>query len=156
MKKMLVLLNLPKDIEDHLSELREMVIEHEIGKVYLARLSRAFSSRAHSVVGSHKLDMAARMSDTSASKYLSKMADDLRTEDLDVEPISTGILAMEINEFLKKNEIYVTVTKDLRSGLCCWLGTGFSERQVLFFCEHVFRRMQPTLPEQSNRAKTRG
>ena len=149
---MLVLLNRPEDIEGRLPELREIAITHGIAKVYLARLSRAFGSRARSIVAPHKLDMAARMSDAAADQYFAKIADDLCTEGLDVEPISAGIPAVEIDKFVEKNEISVIVTSDGRSGLCCWPSTGIPGRHVLFLYEHVFGLVQPTLPEQSHLA----
>jgi len=155
MKKMLVLLNRPEDIESHLAGLREIAKTHGIAKVYLARVSRAFGSRARSVVAPHKLDMAARMGDAAASKYLSKIADDLRTEGVDVEPISAGIPAREIDKFIEKNEIDVIVTSNGRSGLSRWPSTGLPERHMLFLCEHVFGLMQPKQQKESHPATTR-
>jgi hypothetical protein len=101
MKKMLVLLNRPEDIEGRLSELRKIAKTHGIAKVYLATVSRAFGSRARSIVAPHKLDVAARMSDAAASKYFSKIADELRTEGVHVEPISASIPAGEIDDFIE-------------------------------------------------------
>jgi len=102
MKKMLVLLNRPEDIEGHLSELREITKMQGIAKVYLAKVPRAFRSRARSIVAPQKLDMAARMSDAAAGKYFSKIANDLRAEGVDIEPISAGIPAVEIDKFIEK------------------------------------------------------
>lgn len=141
---MLVLLNRPEDIEGRLSELREITKTHGIAKVYLARISRAFGSRARSTVAPHKLDMAARMSDAAASKYLSKIADDLRPEGVDVELISAGIPAVEIDKFIEKNDIDLIVTTDGRSGLCRWPGRDLVRRHVLFLCEHVFGEERAT------------
>lgn len=155
MKEMLVLLNRPEDIEVHLSELREIAKTHGIVKVYLANVSRAFGSRARSIAAPHKLDMAARLSDAAASKYFSKIADDLRTEGVDVEPISAGIPAVEIDKFIEKNEIDVIVTSDGRSGLCSWLGAGLPGRHMLFLCEHVFELM-PTPQVHFRGATKRG
>jgi len=140
MKKMLVLLNRPEDIEGHLPELSEIALMHGIAKVYLARLSRAFGSRARSIVARHKLDIAAKMGEAAASRYFLKIADDLRTDGLDVEPISTGISAAEIDEFVEKNEISVIVTSDGRSGLCQWSVRGFTKMQMQFLYEHVFAK----------------
>ena len=126
MKKMLVLLNRPEDIEGHLMELKEIARTQGIAKVNLARVSRAFGSRARSIVVPHKLDMVARMSDAAASKYLSKITDDLRTEGIDGEPIGTGIHAVEIDEFIRRNDIDLIVTTHGRSGLHQRLAKGFT------------------------------
>jgi len=138
MKKMLVLLNRPEDVEGRLSELREIAKTHGIAKMYLARVSRAFGLRVRSIVAPHKLDMAARICEAAASKYLSKIADDLRTEGIEVEPISAGIPAVEIDKFIEKNDIDLIVTTDGRSGLCRWPGRDLVGRHVLFLCEHIF------------------
>ena len=90
---MLVLLNRPEDIEAHLSELREIAKKHGIEKVYLARVTPPFSSRVQDRVAPALLDMMAQMSDAAASKHLSKIADDLRKEGIDAEPISAGMPA---------------------------------------------------------------
>lgn len=156
MKKMLVLLNRPEDINVHLPELREIASVHGIAKVYLARVLRPFDSRVGSVVSPHKLDMAVRMNEAATSKYLSKMADDLRTEGMDVEPVNIGIPAVEIDEFIEKNELNLIVTSDGTSKLCRWPSTGLLGRHVLFLCEHVFGAMQPEQQEQFHRATKRG
>ncbi len=127
MKKMLVLLNRPEDIESHLSELREITKMQGIAKVYLTKVSRAFRSRARSIVAPQKLDMAARMSDTAAGKYFSKIANDLRAEGVDIEPISAGIPAVEIDKFIDKKGIDLIVTTSRRSGLHQWPASGFTE-----------------------------
>ena len=127
MKKMLVLLNRPEDIDGHLVELKEIAKTQGIAEMNLARVSRAFVSRARSIVALHKLDMAARMSDAAVSKYLSKIADDLRTEGIDVEPIGTGIPAVEIDEFIRRNDIDLIVTTHGRSGLHQRLTKGFTK-----------------------------
>lgn len=147
---MLVLLNRLDDIEGHLLELREIAITHRIAKVYLARVSRAFGSMVRRIMAPHKLDMATRMSDVAASKYLAKIADDLRTDRIDVEPISTGIPYGEIDEFIERNEIDLVVTSDGRLGLCSWTGAGLAGRHILFLCEHVFGSTQPVRQEQFN------
>ena len=126
MKKMLVLLNRPEDIDSHLADLKKIAKTQGIAKVYLTRVSRAFSSRARSIVVPHKLDMVARMSYAAASKYLYKIADDLRTEGIDVEPIGTGISAGEIDEFIRRNDIDLIVTTHGRSGLQQRLAKGFT------------------------------
>ena len=126
MKKMLVLLNRPEDIDGHLVELKEMVKTQGIAKMNLARILRAFGSRTRSIVAPHKLDMAARMSDAAASKYLSKIANYLRTEGIDVEPIGTGITAVEIDEFIRRNDIDLIVTTHGHSELHQRLTKGFT------------------------------
>jgi len=73
-------------------------VKYKVAKVYLARVSRTFGSRVRSIVAPHKLDMAARMSDAAASKHLSGIADALGARGINAEPISTGILATEIEE----------------------------------------------------------
>ena len=118
MKNMLVLLNRPEDIEHRLPQLREIAVTHKVAKVYLARVSRTFGSRARSIVAPHKLDMAAQMGDAAASRYLSKIADDLRTSGVNAEPISTGILATEIEEFIDKNDFDLIVSTEGLSKLC--------------------------------------
>jgi hypothetical protein len=148
MGKMLVLLNRVDDIDGHLLELREIAITHRIAKVYLARVSLTFGSMVRRIVAPHKLDMAARMGDAAASKYFVKIANDLRTDRIDVEPISTGIPDGEIEEFIEKNEIDLVVTSDGCLGLCSWTGAGLVGRYVLIVCEHVFGSMQPMRQNQ--------
>ncbi len=118
MESMLVLLDRPEDIESRLSELREIAVKHKVAKVYLARVARTFGSRVRSIVAPHKLEMAARMSDDAASRYLSVISDKLRTGGIDVEPISTGILATEIKEFIDKNNFDLIVSTEGLSRLC--------------------------------------
>jgi nucleotide-binding universal stress UspA family protein len=118
MESMLVLLDRPEDIEGRLSELREIAVKHKVAKVYLARVSRTFGSRVRSIVAPHKLDMAARMSDAAASKHLSRIADALGTSGVNAEPISTGILASEIKEFIDKNNFDLIVSTEGLSRLC--------------------------------------
>ncbi len=105
MESMLVLLDRPEDIEGRLSELREIAVKHKVTKVYLARVSRTFGSRVRSIVAPHKLDMATRMGDEAASRYLSKIADELRKGGLDVEAISASIPVGEIARFIEKSNI---------------------------------------------------
>jgi len=140
MKKMLVLLNRPEDIDGHLVELKEIAKTQGIAKMNMARVLRAFGSRARSIVASHKLDTAARMSNAAASGYLSKIADDLRTEGVDIEAISAGIPAVEIDKFIRKNDIDLIVTIDGRSGLCQWPTRGPTKIQMRFLCEHIFAK----------------
>jgi nucleotide-binding universal stress UspA family protein len=116
---LLVLLNRLETIEDYLSKIREIAKTHGIEKVYLTRISRAFGSRVRSRVAPHKLDMAAKMSDDAADRYLAKVADDLRKDGLDVEPIASGIPAKGIDAFIKKNNIDLIVSDDGHSELRC-------------------------------------
>ena len=155
MKNMLILLNYLEDIEGRLSELREIATTHGITKAYLARVLRPFGSRVRSIVAPSKLDMAMRMSDAAASKYLSRIADALRKEGIDAEPISTGIPAKEIDKFIEKNYIDLIVTYDGRSGLCQWPSGGLSGRHVKFLCEHLFALITPT-PQEQLKGKKRG
>ena len=134
---MLVLIN-RLDIESHLSEIREIAKTHGIAKMYLAKVSPDFGSRVRSIVAPHKLDMAARMSDEAASKYLSKIADTLREEGIDCEPISTSIPAKRLDDFIEKNNIDLVLTSDGRSGLCRWPSGGLIGRHVQFLYEHAF------------------
>ena len=117
---MLVLLNCPEDIESHLSELREIAKTHEITNITLARVVTPFGSRIRSRVAPHKLDMAARMSDEAASRYLSKIAHALSAGDINVELTGTGIPAAEINKFIEKNDFDLIVGVGGRSGLSRW------------------------------------
>jgi hypothetical protein len=119
LNNMLVLLNRLEIIEDYLSKIREIAKTHGIEKVYLARVSCAFGSRIRSRVAPHKLDMAAKMSDEAASRYLSKVADDLRKDGLDVEPITAGIPAKGIHDFIKKNNVNLIVSDEGHSELRC-------------------------------------
>lgn len=144
MKKMLVLLNRPEDIEGRLSELREIAITHGITKMYLARVLRPFGSRVRSIVAPHKLDIAVRMSDAAASKRLSQIAEALCKEGIDAEPISPGIPAEKIDEFIENNDIDLIVSGDGRSGLCRWLSGSLSGSHVQFLCEHVFAEDRAT------------
>lgn len=146
---MLVLLNRLDPAEDWLSQVREIALTHGIAKAYLARVVPPFSSRVRSRVAPAILDMMARMSDAAASKHLSKIADDLRKEGIETEPISTGMPAKEIHEFIKNNGIVLIVTTDGRSGLCRWASEGLTERHVKFMCEHIFGPTQPTRQEQA-------
>ncbi len=127
---MLVLLNRLEDIESHLSELREIAKTHGITNITLARVLTPFGSRIRSRVAPHKLDMAARMSDEAASRYLSKIADTLRGEGVDCDPISTGIPAKRLDDFIKKNNIDLVLTSDGRSGLCRWPSGGLTGRNL--------------------------
>ncbi len=129
MQKMLVLMN-RLDIEGHLSELREIAKTHGIAKVYLAKASPDFSSRARSIVAPHKLDMAARMSDEAASKYLSTIADALSKEGIEVVPIGIDIPFEKVEEYIKKNNIHLVLTSDGRSGLCSWPSAGLTGRAL--------------------------
>jgi hypothetical protein len=88
------------------------------------------------------------MSDAAASKYFLKIAEDLHIKSLDVELISAGILAMEIDKFVEKNEISLISTSDGRSGLCRWPIAGLPGRHLVFLYEHVFGLVQPALPKQ--------
>lgn len=150
MKKMLVLLNHPEDIDTHLQELREIATTHGITKVYLARLSRAFGSRARSIVIPHKLDMATHLSDAAVHQYLSSIAVEFRAGGLDAEPISAGLSATAIDSIVAENEISMVVTSDGRSGLCCWPGTARLEKQVPLLYEHVFGLGQ-LIPQKRSR-----
>jgi len=141
---MLVLLNRPEDIESHLPELTEIAKMQGIATVYLAKVSRAFRSRSRSIAAPHKLDMATRMGDAAAGKYFSKIVDDLRTEGVDIEPISPGIPAMELDKFIEIEDIDLIVTTDGRSELCQWHVRGFTKIQGRLLCERVFEFMPST------------
>ncbi len=120
---MLVLMN-RLDIEGHLSELREIAKTHGITNITLARVLTPFGSRIRSRVAPHKLGMAARMSDESAGRYLSKIAHTLSAGDINVELISAGILAGEINRFIEKHNFHLIVRAEGRSGLSRWSAEG--------------------------------
>ena len=152
---MLVLLNRLDSAEDWLSQVRETTMMHGIEKVYLARVTPPFSSRVQDRVAPALLDMMAQMSDAAASKYLSKIADDLRKEGIETEPIRAGMPAKEIHKFIENNDIVLIVTTDGRSGLCRWASGGLTERHVQFLCEHIFGPMQPTRQDRSHWATTR-
>ena len=128
---MLVLFNHPEDIESHLSELKEIAKTHEIVKISLARVSPPFGSRIRSRVAPHKLDMATRMSDESASRYLSTIARALRAENVDCELISTGIPATEINSFIEKHDFHLIVRVEGRTGLSRWSAEGLIGTRVV-------------------------
>jgi nucleotide-binding universal stress UspA family protein len=157
-RKMLVLLN-RLDIEERLPELRDIIMTQGVGRVYLAsvpsafgwsaqsiaphklppvervvvylvRVSRAFSARVRSRVAPHKLDLAARMGDAAANKYLSKIADALYAEGVEAVPIGVSIPTEKIGEYIKRNNIDLVVTGDGRSGLCSWPSGGLTERSL--------------------------
>lgn len=155
MKKMLVLLKSPQDIETHLGELKEIVQTHGIARVYLARVSRAFGARVRSIAAPHKLDTAIRMSSASVDRYFSNIADDLSIAGIDVIPVSTGLQVQEIDSFIRKHDIDLIVTNDGRLGLCQWkTGVDLSRGHVLLLCDHVFGGAeQPQTPEHSHAAK---
>ena len=141
---MFVLLNRPEDIEGRLPELKDIAITHRIKKLYVARILRPFGSRARRIVAPHKLDLAAQISDAATSNYFSKIADDLCTEGVEVEPICTSIPAVEIDKFIDKNDVDLIVTTDGRSGLCRWPSRDLVGRHVLFLCEHIFGEERAT------------
>ena len=64
------------------------------------------------------------MSDEAASRYLSKIAHALSAGDINVEPISTGIPAAEINKFIEKHDFNLIVSAEGRSGLSRWPAEG--------------------------------
>lgn len=134
---MLVLAN-RLDIEGHLSEIKEIAKTHGITKIYLAKTSPDFSSRVRSIVAPHRLDMVARMSDEATSRYLSKIADTLREEGIDCEPIRASIPAKRIDDFIKESDVDLVLTSDGRSGLCRWSSKGLAERHVQFLHERMF------------------
>ncbi len=149
MKKMLVLLN-RLDIDQRLPELRDMVMTLGVQEVhlatvsqvfssgsrgmtatremypvkqvmvYLARISRGFSSRVRSIVSPQKLDTAVRMSDAAANRYLSRMADALKRDGVDVIPVGIGIPLDKVKEYIEKNDVALAVIGDGRTGLRYW------------------------------------
>ncbi len=153
---MLVLLNRLDPSEDWLSQVREIAVTHGIAKVYLARVTPPFSSRVQSRVAPALLDMMGRMSATATSKYLSKIADDLRKQGVDAEPISTGMTAKEMYKFIKDSNIVLIVATDREAKLYRWHSGGLTERHLQFIWEHVFGPMLPTLLEQFHGSTTRG
>lgn len=114
---MLVVMDCPEDIEGRLSELRGIAAKHKVEKVYLARVSRPFGSRVRSIVAPHRLDMAVQMSDAAANKHLFRMADILGRSGVKAEPISTGILATDLEEFINKNNFDIIVSIERLSKL---------------------------------------
>ncbi len=102
------------------------------------------------------LDMMERMSAAATSKYLSKIADDLRKQGVDAEPISTGMTAKEMYKFIKDSNIILIVATDREAKLYRWHSGGLTERHLQFIWEHVFRPMLPTLLEQFHGTTTRG
>jgi multicomponent Na+:H+ antiporter subunit E len=179
---MLVLLN-RLDIDSCLSELKKITITHGITKVYLAsvssvftsrsgstvltreldteerikvylaRVSRAFGSRIRSRVAPHKLDMAAKMSDEAANKYLSKIADFLRAEGIDAEPVSTSISVTELGKFITKNNIDLIVSDDGHSGLRRWPSESLIGRNVQSFYEDALAQAIATLERRKVKAR---
>ncbi len=155
-KKMLVLLN-RLDIEKCLPELREIAMTQGVESVhlasvsssfsssslgivtteerhpvvvYLARISRSFGSRVRNIVTPQKLDMAVRMSDAAASKYLSTIADALSKEGIEAVPIGVGIPVEKVEEYIKKNNISLVVTGDGHSGLFSWPIGGLTRENL--------------------------
>jgi len=106
---MLVLLNRPEDIDGRIPELKDIAVTHGVVKVYLARLSRDFGPRVRSVVVRHKLDMAARMGDAAADKYLRRMAGVLCGQGLDCETISAGLPVERIGQWIGGSEMDLIV-----------------------------------------------
>ncbi len=121
---MLVLLDRPEDIEGRLSELREIAKTHGIRKISLVRVLLPFNSRVRSRVAPHKLDMAAQMSDEAVSRYLSGIAHTLSAEDINVEPIISGIPATDINRFIEKRKFHLIVKIGESSALSRWSAEG--------------------------------
>ena len=106
---MLVLLNCPEDIESHLQEIREIAQKYEIGHISLARITFPFGTRVRNIVAPHKLEMAARMSDESVSRYLSRISLTLEVRDINVESVANGIPATDINRFIEKHNFHLIV-----------------------------------------------
>lgn len=152
MKKMLVLLKCPEDVEGHLVELREISRRHGIAKVFLTRVASIYGSMDRRGMAARKLDMPARMSDADAERRFSNIVDRLRTEDVDVEPISASIQLNEIDNFIRENRIDVIVTGNGLSGLCCWFGTDLSGRRLLFLFDYIFEPMRHGHQEQTREA----
>lgn len=109
MGSMLVLLNRPEDIEDRLSELQEIAINHKVEKIYLASISRAFGSRVRSRVSPQKLDMAVQMSNEATGRYLAIIANTLRERGVDAEVINRSIPTEEVDQFVQKSNFDLLV-----------------------------------------------
>lgn len=132
MKRMFVLLNRPEDIEGYLTELKNIAITHGVMKIYLARLPRDFNPRARSIMAPQKLDMAARMGDAAASKYLREIANTLCGEGIDCESISSDLPATEIAGLIKERDADVIVGVGTHSGLPDLLGKWTRGRLAQF------------------------
>ncbi len=180
-KKMLVLLN-RLDIEERLPELRDIAMTQGVESVYLAsvsssssssyrtmpdaherrpvervvvylvRVSRAFGSRVRSRVAPQKLDMAARMSDAVANKYLSKIADALAAEGIEAVPIGVSIPTEKVEEYIKKNNIALVVMGGGHSGLRCLPSESLSGRNIKLLYEDALAEATAILERREVKA----